>query len=277
MKKIFSIIIGIALFGVLAVPAVNAVSTTQTAQELMTTLQTQITNLRNQITALTTQLEALKLAENAAKDAAKEVKGTLRLLNQLKPGMTSDEVKQLQELLSTDPSIYPEGHITGYFGKLTEKAVKKLQNKFCLEEVGSVGKKTLEKINELLKEGAGSSGKIPPGLLTAPGIQKKFCTPVTDTTAPVISGVEVTNITTTTAKVKWSTNEKSNSKIWYATAASVVTTVDPTKSSSDNAFNHSIELSGLTANTQYYYVVGSADSSSNLAKSAEGTFTTLAQ
>ena len=98
--------------------------------------------------------------------------------------MTSEEVKQLQELLSTDPEIYPEGFITGYFGRLTEKAVKRFQKRICLEEVGVVGPKTLSKINELLTEGAGNSGKIPPGLLIAPGIQKKLCATSTPGTIP---------------------------------------------------------------------------------------------
>ena len=121
------------------------------------------------------QAEALRQAKGEVKETAKEVKGTLQILKQLKPGMTSEEVKQLQELLSTDPEIYPEGFVTGYFGRLTEKAVKRFQKKICLEEVGAVGPKTLSKINELLTEGAGNSGKIPKGLLIAPGIQKKLC------------------------------------------------------------------------------------------------------
>jgi hypothetical protein len=156
--------------------------------------------------------------------------------------------------------------------------VRKLQNKFCLAQVGSVGPKTLAKINELLTEGAGSSGKVPPGLLTAPGIQKKLCTPVgaPDTTAPVISSIEETNITATAAKIKWTTDEVADSKIWYGAATPVVTTGDPTKSSSDYVTSHEIQLTGLTANTLYYYVVGSVDGSSNTTKAPEGSFTTLA-
>jgi len=278
MKKTYSIIIGIALFGVLAVPVTNAVSVTQTAEELLTSLQTQIANLKAQITALNAQLEALKQAQSEVKEATKDVKGTLKLLNRLRLGMTSEEVKRLQEILATDPEVYPEGHITGYFGKLTEKAVKKLQNKFCLEEVGSVGPRTLAKINELLEEGAGSSGKIPKGLLTAPGIQKKLCaTPTPDTTAPVISDIEAKDITASTAEIEWSTNEKADSKIWYGTVTPVVTTGDPTKTSSDYDDSHEMELTGLTANTIYYYIVASTDKSNNITKATEKSFTTLVQ
>jgi len=88
--------------------------------------------------------------------------------------MSGNDVKILQEILATDRDIYPEGLTTGYFGSLTEKAVKRFQKLANLEQTGTVGPKTLSKINELLKEGAGSSGKVPPGLLIAPGIRKKL-------------------------------------------------------------------------------------------------------
>ncbi len=40
-------------------------------------------------------------------------------------GSRSDEVKTIQEILKEDPDIYPEGYVTGYYGSLTEKAIKK--------------------------------------------------------------------------------------------------------------------------------------------------------
>ncbi len=186
MKKILSIVFALVMVGVLAGPvatkAVTSTSATTSAQELLATLQAQIDTLKAKIAAFTTQLESLKQAKGDVKDATKDVKSTLQLIRNLKSGMSGDDVKTLQELLATDSDVYPEGLITGYYGKLTEKAVKKLQNKFCLDRVGSVGPKTLAKINELLREGAGDSGKIPKGLLTAPGIQKKFCATTTPAT-----------------------------------------------------------------------------------------------
>jgi peptidoglycan hydrolase-like protein with peptidoglycan-binding domain len=53
-------------------------------------------------------------------------------------GSRSEEVKRIQEILKTDPAIYPEGLITGYFGPLTEKAVKKLQKKCGIPETGVI-------------------------------------------------------------------------------------------------------------------------------------------
>jgi len=281
VKKIFSTILGLAiLFSILSVPvATRAVSSTSSAQELLTSLQQQIEKLKTQITELNAQLESLRQAKGEVKETVKEVKGTLRIIKQLKTGMTSEEVKLLQEILATDPEVYPEGLITGYFGKLTERAVKKLQKKLCLEEVGSVGPKTLSRINELLTEGAGSSGKVPPGLLIAPGIQKKLCaTSTPDIVVPVISDVVATSTTATTTQINWLTNEKANSKVWYGTATPVVTTTSTAAvSSSDYVLNHSIALSGLTASTTYYYLVFSADKSGNTATATEKSFTTLGQ
>ncbi|MCX6759551.1 MAG: peptidoglycan-binding protein [Candidatus Nealsonbacteria bacterium] len=177
MKKIFSIILGLAvLFSILSLPvATRAVSSTSSAQEFITSLQEQITRLRAQVTDLNVQLESLRQAKGEVKETAKDVKGTLQLIKQLRVGMTGDDVKILQEFLATDPEVYSEGLITGYFGPMTERAVQKLQKRMCLDQVGNVGPKTMWRINELLTEGAGSSGKVPPGLLRAPGIQKKLC------------------------------------------------------------------------------------------------------
>ncbi len=279
MKKFFSAIIGLSiLFSILLAPAATrAVFGTSSAQELITTLQAQIATLKAKIAEMNIQAEALKQAKGEVKETAKEVKGTLQLLKQLKFGMTSEEVKQLQELLATDPDVYPEGLITGYFGRLTERAVKKFQKRICLEEVGAVGPKTLSKINELLTEGAGKSGKIPPGLLTAPGIQKKLCaTSTPDTVAPVISNIIATSTTASTTQIKWLTNELANSKVWYsATTPVAATTSTLSVSSADYVLSHTVGLAGLTASTTYYYLVTSVDKSGNTTTATEKSFITL--
>ncbi|MDQ5930067.1 MAG: hypothetical protein QG594_1850 [Bacteroidota bacterium] len=68
------------------------------------------------------------------------------LKNNLKLGDKNDEVGHLQELLAIDPSVYPEGLITNYFGSLTDKAVKKIQEKFTVPVTGDVDEKTREVI-----------------------------------------------------------------------------------------------------------------------------------
>ncbi len=80
----------------------------------------------------------------------------------LEQGMTDDQITEVQELLSTDPEIYPEGLVTGYFGPLTEKALKRLQNRHGLEETGEINEETREYISECFKErrGGGYRGGI---------------------------------------------------------------------------------------------------------------------
>jgi len=221
MKKIFSTILGLAVISsVLAVPILTqAISSTSTIEELIASFQEQINKLITQITELNNTLEALRQTQS-------EIKGTLQLINQLRFGMTSEEVKKLQEILATDPDIYPEGLITGYFGRFTEQAVKRFQKKVCLEQVGIVGPKTLWKINELLTEGAGSSGKIPPGLLIAPGIQKKLCTTSTTTTTTIPP--TTTTTTTIPATTTTTTTTTTSTTTTTTTSTTTTTTIPPT-------------------------------------------------
>jgi len=85
-----------------------------------------------------------------------------KITKYLKLGMKDSQVKCLQEFLkSQGKDIYPESLVTGYFGNLTEKAVKRFQKKYSKEileplglkeATGFVGKKTLEKINQILAQ-----------------------------------------------------------------------------------------------------------------------------
>ena len=64
-------------------------------------------------------------------------------------GSRSSQVKTLQEKLSADKSIYPEGLITGYYGSLTQAAVKRFQKKHNLETTGLINSATQAKLNEI--------------------------------------------------------------------------------------------------------------------------------
>lgn len=68
----------------------------------------------------------------------------------LKRGSTNQDVLRLQEFLKTMPVVYPEGLVTGYFGPLTEKAIKRFQAKYGIEQVGIVGPKTRAQLNSLI-------------------------------------------------------------------------------------------------------------------------------
>jgi hypothetical protein len=96
--------------------------------------------------------------------------------------------------------------------------------------------------------------------------------PSADTTAPVISAVASSTITSSGAAVGWTTDEASNSQVEYGLTTSYgnATVLDATRVTS-----HSQTLSGLSAATVYHYRVRSKDAAGNLATSADATFTTL--
>ena len=200
----------------------------------------------------------------------------------LRKGLKDVETENLQAFLKEFPDIYPEGLITGYYGELTERAVRKFQKKHGEDDDGIIGPKTRKLLNwriqELLTQGAGNSGKIPPGLLHAPGIWKKIATstpPVLDTTPPVISDINATSITATTTSIIWTTSEVANSLISYATSSPITPENKTDVSDSNYVTNHDIDLMNLTASTTYYYMITSKDSSNNTATSTEYSFTTL--
>ena len=167
-KTVFFFLLLAILFSTQAVITDEPVGGDVVVAQLPETVQ----SLKQRIADLLAQIAELQQKVVEMKGEVKSL--SLELKTQLKEGSSGEEVKLLQEVLATDPEIYPENLITGYFGSLTKRAVKRFQEKAGLEQVGNVGPKTLSKINELLKEGAGNSGKVPPGLLTAPGIQKKL-------------------------------------------------------------------------------------------------------
>ncbi|MFH2136531.1 MAG: fibronectin type III domain-containing protein [Patescibacteria group bacterium] len=94
-----------------------------------------------------------------------------------------------------------------------------------------------------------------------------------DITAPVISGVQVINITETRATVIWQTNEPAKSKVEYGLTDSYEL---GEVTAADFVTSHSLNFSGLLGNTTYHFRVTSADSSGNAATSTDDTFTTIA-
>src|SRR3989338_8291581 len=93
----------------------------------------------------------------------------------LKRGASGDDVMRLQQFLARDPSVYPEGLASGFYGALTESAVKRWQEKYNIVSSGSpdttgygvVGPRTAAAIALLCT--TGSYGGIPgPGPAPAP-------------------------------------------------------------------------------------------------------------
>lgn len=153
-----------------------------TLAQTLTPTESLILQLQEQVKTLQEQLKTLQSEVKTAKTELELVKTELKFTKALSRGATGDEVKQLQKFLKQFSDIYPQGLVTGYFGPFTEAAVRKFQEKQGIESIGVVGPRTITKLNELVTEGAGASGIVPPGPLIAPGIQKKLEIPATTTT-----------------------------------------------------------------------------------------------
>ena len=77
-----------------------------------------------------------------------------------------------------------------------------------------------------------------------------------DTTPPVLSSIQSTNITSSGASITWSTNEASDTQVEYGTTTAYGNWT-PLNASLLTA--HSVSLSGLQGNTSYNYRVKSRD------------------
>lgn len=69
----------------------------------------------------------------------------------LKRKSTGNDVKLLQQFLRVY-GAYPEGLVTGYFGPLTEEAVKRFQRRESIDPVGIAGPKTRKRILEISQQ-----------------------------------------------------------------------------------------------------------------------------
>ena len=93
-----------------------------------------------------------------------------------------------------------------------------------------------------------------------------------DITPPLISNVAATDITSSSAKIIWDTDEAADSLVKYGTEPGAYT-----NSVSDSAYvtSHSVNLTELAPSTTYYYVVNSTGQSENSNQSSEYSLTTL--
>jgi len=84
----------------------------------------------------------------------------VEITEELKKGDRGTEVEILQNWLAKDIKIYPEGIVTGYYGSLSQIAVKRFQQKYSeeilkpwgyVEGTGMVDEATKKKLNEVYK------------------------------------------------------------------------------------------------------------------------------
>lgn len=198
MKKTVAILVTAAILMGSTTTALASTTTSSSTDAIIAQLQAQIADLM-------TKIAALKQAQSNVQTAQQNVAGTMKLIGNLREGMSGDQVKLLQTILAGDKTIYPEGTISGYYGPLTREAVKRFQKEHGIESTGFTGPKTMSRINELLSQtplmrnddrnddttattttGAGNTERernrimehsefciaVPPGHLIAPGWRK---------------------------------------------------------------------------------------------------------
>ncbi|QQR65283.1 peptidoglycan-binding protein [Candidatus Kaiserbacteria bacterium] len=135
MKYIYTAMITLLLVGAVVVPGAQAATTSNEAMlEQIKVLMAKVEELQKQLSTIRGEVKSL------IKDGLEE-------------GMTDTDITKLQELLATDPTIYPEGRKTGYFGPLTKEAVMRFQTRHGLEVTGKVNGETRDMLEEYLREG----------------------------------------------------------------------------------------------------------------------------
>ena len=110
------------------------------------------------------------------------------------------------------------------------------------------------------------------GEMDASGFVQDITLYIPDTTPPVITNTTTTAITKNSATITWDTDELSDSQVRYGTSPG---NYSQTVYSETGTMHHSIDLTGLSLDTTYYYVVSSTDLSGNLAQGTEHDFKTF--
>lgn len=188
------------------------------------------------------------------------------------PGMTNTNVRNIQTYLASNPTFYPQGLVTGYYGDLTVAAVQKFQAYHGIVSSGSpastgygrVGPSTLAKMNILIAGGTTSSDVSGPQLF-----------PATQSLGP------------NAATFAWGTNEPATARIFYDTNPVQFNEGDINSigfgqrtgrlASADASLrtSHSVLITGLMPNTTYYYTLVSTDANGNVSVSSpNSTFRT---
>ena len=157
----------------------GGVGVTQTPEALIASLQEQIKILQEQIQALregrplpnaTGSGTGRPIPNDETSAFAPGTAGSgfavFTFDQYLRLGSRGDAVRQLQQALSSDAALYPEKLVTGYFGTLTEVAVKRFQAKYGIVSsgdpestgYGAVGPRTNAKLREMF---AGTRPSLP--------------------------------------------------------------------------------------------------------------------
>lgn len=177
-----------------------------------------------------------------------------QITSQLDLGQRGTNVSSLQEFMAANPSVYPEGLVTGYFGGLTKTAVIRFQAQNNLDQVGRVGPVTVAKINSMIASG---------GWVMA------------DVSGPAFYNVSMSKNSTSSTFV-FNTSEMTSARVVYNTSPLMFNEGDITSygfgplggyssnSISTSNMSHSVTLNNLQPGTDYYYTIIATDAVGNV-------------
>jgi peptidoglycan hydrolase-like protein with peptidoglycan-binding domain len=181
------------------------------------------------------------------------------ITTQLDLGSQNSDVTELQTYLAGNPTFYPSGLVTGYFGSLTQAGVEKFQVGQGIVSSGSpattgygrVGPSTMASLNAIMGGGMASG----------------------DVSAPVIYPASV-SVGKNEATIAWTTNESATSRVMYGTSWPFLFATAPSVRTATVGATAQVVISNLQSNTVYYFVRESIDSAGNVAWNYHESFTT---
>ena len=176
-------------------------------------------------------------------------------------GSTGSDVSKLQTFLASNSDLYAAGLVTGYYGPLTQAAVRQYQLSYGIYGVGNVGPVTMASVNNTMARQYGI-----------------------DVYGPTIYNVSA-QPSQTSAQINWTITGYASGVVFYSTSPLSVTESVGNFSSpiilgglsvstTYAANNKNVTLSNLLSDTKYYYIIRSTDASGNVSITQQLTFTT---
>ena len=183
-----------------------------------------------------------------------------QLTNQMGVGSTGSSVTNLQTFLGSDANFYT-GNVNGYYGPLTEAAVKQFQLAYEIPMIGNVGPVTLGQVNTTMARGYGI-----------------------DVYAASIYNVSV-QPTYNSATINWNTTKSANGIVFYSTSPFFLTEAVGSFTAPSilgglsviapySQLNQNVVISNLQTHTTYYYIIQTTEGSNNTSVTNTSTFTT---
>ncbi len=188
-KHLFIIAIVFSLsFGSFA-PQAKAVTTMEEALARMDAIITQMQALRDEFASLAQTISSTTPAPAVLGSTSKKILG-----DDVRFGQTNRDIERIQRLLATDPSIYPYGVVSGYFGPKTQEAIRLFQSRFGLDTVGVVGPSTRALLEVFFA--AYPDENYPSDVLQKgnPSVNSVNNTPSVAERAPVVTGTKLKSI-----------------------------------------------------------------------------------